>query len=82
MVLNPDFPKGYIRYILALKACGETELLEKMRDEYHRRFPSSKDRDLLKKALETGKMVSHWSLVVMRIILSNFIGQWLSCDLF
>ena len=68
MVLNPDFPKGYIRYILALKACGETDLLEKTRDEYHRRFPSSKDRDLLKKALETGKImivVSHWSLVVM-----------------
>ena len=52
MILNPDFPKGYIRYIVALKACKEVILIKRVSDVYMKRFPGFKDRELLRKALE------------------------------
>ncbi len=55
MVLDPNFPKGYIRYIVALKACGERELMQRVSNQYHKKFSSPKDRDLLKKAIDICK---------------------------
>jgi len=58
VVLNPSFTKGYIRYIVALKACKETELLTKITEDYSKRFTGCKDRELLKIALEKCKLIS------------------------
>ncbi len=52
MFLDPAFPKGYIRYIVALKACGESELMQRVSDQYHKKFTSPQNRDLLKKAID------------------------------